>query len=964
MSAEEEPLRCGQCEDADNFLSHLVENPECRDAAMREKLPQSSWNTKYSGDTALLILDLSLAFSWCLNTDQCSLPDGVIEPNARHLINSPDCFNFYKDQTVLAELGATTDSAAKLSGWLRNRRDKMERKKDSEDENFSQKMARQLANRCHKCGLQGPVMSKFEVKGEPKVCKKPLCEDESRLIDLDPRTLSFARGDASMVPGEKDHLVAVHVNDAILFMPAHAAREEWMVQPDEQIVGTKRMVVAVPNTVAAIRVLENATKRAQNEWERLKTIGNDTLAPRTMHLENFGSFIQAVSLMYRILLAAFRRSCLDKVAKLKNVATGAITSRSPMKTDASFTKPKFADVEPQAMEDTMPWSESAQVLRVAESEARSATNGTIKTKVRIRLLADDTDLWSHKLKSIIAKSFGRDVTETGTLTCENGCEAASCTENHPDLNTFVREQMSGLARMARIPLVLNYLKSKVKCFEKAVLKAECTQYDFKIEWDKFSWNVHLVGHMWSKRRQTTNEKAAKKWYPGEIATISRVLMRSEVLETVSLDEGLLQRRSEDELHIYFDMAFKRTFNRYGLQAEEAVEAVQLAKRHQLGVQHQHPVSLLDLWSPSRNLQYTTDHDKRLRETAILEAMKLDNDVGAVESVIHISRKLMHSGLARCIFDKDWRKLICNRLRQLDEVMSMRNTDFKMLTLYHCLLWKTGDGWTYARSSKELAVAHAYHPKILVTMKDRMCSTTKMSTESLEDLNLENLEADFSAVLGSAEHWNVVGIPQFFAEVDQQDVRLEGPTSQKTRLVNVRDGNDWTWQTATERSDALNEPRWPGNIIREDFTRSNNLKKLYDIRPPELERMSFAQFVCMYRNIKRSTAEYQTIEELIEKHGDKVGPRCEKTMIAGTEQFAPKYIKFENDEIVRLREDKNVIIRLNNHDQALNQMAKVFLFGCWRRPERALLEEEIAMTNMKECDDVRLHLFPASVHACE
>ena len=96
----------------------------------------------------------------------------------------------------------------------------------------------------------------------------------------------------------------------------------------------------------------------------------------------------------------------------------------------------------------------------------------------------------------------------------------------------------------------------------------------------------------------------------------------------------------------------------------------------------------------------------------------------------------------------------------------------------------------------------------------------------------------------------------------------------------------------------------------------------------------------------------------------MGPRCEKTTIAGTEKFAPKYIKFENDEIVRLREDKNVIIRLNNHDQALNHMAKVFLFGCWRRPEKALLEEEIAMTNIKECDDVRLHLFPASVHACE
>ena len=100
-------------------------------------------------------------------------------------------------------------------------------------------------------------MSKFEVTGTPKVCKNPTCDDETR-----PNTLSVARGDASMVPGQEDHLVAVRVDtkDAILFMPAHVAREDWKVQPDEQITGAKSMVVAVPNTVTAMRLLENATK--------------------------------------------------------------------------------------------------------------------------------------------------------------------------------------------------------------------------------------------------------------------------------------------------------------------------------------------------------------------------------------------------------------------------------------------------------------------------------------------------------------------------------------------------------------------------------------------------------------------------------------------------------------------------------------------------------------------------------
>ena len=186
-------------------------------------------------------------------------------------------------------------------------------------------------------------------------------------------------------------------------------------------------------------------------------------------------------------------------------------------------------------------------------------------------------------------------------------------------------------------------------------------------------------------------------------------------------------------------------------------AVQLAKRHQLGVQHQHHISLLDLWSPSRNQQIKTDHDNRLRETAILEATKLGEDIGTADAAMRISQRLMRGGLDRCIFDNDWKKLIRNHLQKLDEVRSMRNTDINMLTLYHCLLWKTGVGWTYARTVKELTVEHAYHPKILVALKDRMCSTTKMSAESLEDLGLEDLEADFSALLGSVENWNVVGI---------------------------------------------------------------------------------------------------------------------------------------------------------------------------------------------------------------
>ena len=343
-------------------------------------------------------------------------------------------------------------------------------------------------------------------------------------------------------------------------------------------------------------------------------------------------------------------------------------------------------------------------------------------------------------------------------------------------------------------------------------------------------------------------------------------------------------------------------------------------------------------------------------------MKLDGAADTVDAVMHISERLMRCGLEQCNFDKDWKKLIRKQLGQVDKVTLLTNLQVNVLILYHCLLWKTGDGWTYARSVKELKVANPYHPKILVALKDRMCSTTQLKAESLEDFNLETLDADFASLLGSVEDWKVIGILQFFAESEGPEECLMGPTSQETKVVNVKSGNDWSWKIASERSDASNEPRWPGKIVTEDFTRTNNLRKLYEIRPPELENMSFAQFNCMYRHIRQTHPEYKKYERLIESWGDNVGPRCEKTLIAGTLDLCPKYMRLENDQIVKLREEQNVIIRLNTHNQALSDKAKNYLFGCWRRPDHALLEEVVNNTNIKKW--VRLLLYPASAHLSE
>ena len=110
------------------------------------------------------------------------------------------------------------------------------------------------------------------------------------------------------------------------------------------------------------------------------------------------------------------------------------------------------------------------------------------------------------------------------------------------LDVFLNQKLSGVDQLARIPLVLNYLKCKVECFRKTFLDLECDQYDMKIEWDRDSWNVHIVGHIWTKVRKSLNEKAARKWYKDGVDIVRRVLQRTSDMETVSLDPLHLERR--------------------------------------------------------------------------------------------------------------------------------------------------------------------------------------------------------------------------------------------------------------------------------------------------------------------------------------------------------------------------------------------------------------------------------------
>ena len=186
--------------------------------------------------------------------------------------------------------------------------------------------------------------------------------------------------------------------------------------------------------------------------------------------------------------------------------------------------------------------------------------------------------------------------------------------------------------------------------------------------------------------------------------------------------------------------------------------------------------------------------------------------------------------------------------------------------------------------------------------------------------------------------------------------MVGPTSQRTVEVIVGDGNQWGCMPATQESIDRGEEIWPNTLSREEFVLSNDIKRQYDIRPEGIQGMSFAQFVSQYRLVDKGGREEKDIEGKVDEN--MMGPPS-NAMIAGTSELAPTIVKFSNGRFVRKKkqEEGNLLPMVRSLDQTLDDKTKRYLFEPWRRPERVMQQEEIQADVIKQCDKVRLQLYP-------
>ena len=406
--------------------------------------------------------------------------------------------------------------------------------------------------------------------------------------------------------------------------------------------------------------------------------------------------------------------------------------------------------------------------------------------------------------------------------------------------------------------------------------------------------------------------------------------------------------------------------RYKLSVQEAERVVQNVKKSQVDSDHVHPVSLLDIWSPNGLLP--EQGELHLRSLAEQETAKLPDECSTIDAVLVICERLKTRGLEQCKIDDQWRSLLHHQLRQLEEVTSRRGIDVNILLSYHSLLWKTGQGWTYQRTPKERSVQRPYHPAIIGVFGDKTCVKTEFCGESHWSLDLTEggFHHSLSETTGTHDDWKEIGLLQFFSETLTIDDPLVAPISQDTASVSIASVTRWGLSKAKQENIDMGEDCWPNSLTQDEFTLTNSPKKLYDIRPDVINGMPYVQFLMIFRLTKdKKGREYKSITEEL-KNSD-IGPLSTTTLIAGTQERVPRFMRFRNSSLLKLRDTQNIIPMLVSQDQTLDNASKIFLFKPWRRPELLMRDENLATfteQDLKVCDRIRLELFPESFYCNE
>ena len=288
----------------------------------------------------------------------------------------------------------------------------------------------------------------------------------------------------------------------VVFMPT-CLLGDLTVEEHCKTLDPRKVTVLVPRNPDALdEITDSACQRALEEKNALREL-TKFFSQRFI----FTDLSTMLTILYRKKLADIKSDRINLLTIMKSTSRGPITSRNPKKGKIMNRNPHYAATKGQSLTNTCTWSDGYKEKTSGESEAIAAANGQVKTKVTCEIL-NNVAQHNEDLKVALWKTFA----------------------------SRGREK-EGIIPTA--PVVLQFLRAKVKLLMKHVVQQMYEHWDLQLCFKRDSWTVELVGFLYSSQYNDINKKIATEGITlQEIVDVS--LRNPEIQPTATLDEQTLK----------------------------------------------------------------------------------------------------------------------------------------------------------------------------------------------------------------------------------------------------------------------------------------------------------------------------------------------------------------------------------------------------------------------------------------
>ena len=561
-------------------------------------------------------------------------------------------------------------------------------------------------------------------------------------------------------------------NQRVVFVPGFYQVDCQSSRVDDTQLNPMSTTILVPRHPEALDAIgDEASERGNVLKKDLEQVA-EFFGKRTF----LGPLKETFSLLFQLMLARIRVGQLGMLGRQRGKGKGVITSREQSKAAIKAQSPHFAETRKFCLSKTCSWSATAQDQRSKERDARLYINGKLRLRVEVTLL-----------KKIAT--------------------------NSPLLEKIIQSNLRvlGLRPLASLaPLVLNYLKAKLKLFMTHIIAPNYTHWDLEIVFADKEWTVKVVGWLYPKEFEDMNKRLAN----GEL---SEKELACEVRKYPSLlpMTAVSQQRLESCPNI---------------SEERAAVLESLVRDHQMKEKPK-PLSLLTMFTPPGIS--VSDEERFLRERAIQLGEGLEVD--CVGAVVQITQVLLGEGLNNLQFEADDARRLRDDMRPfLTEDLEVN----KALLLYHLLIWKTAGEkvWTLAREPGELRT-EGYLPDILETcglpMSAEICSSDVdcshlqggVLSEELKGLLMteETSEEGSDRPSPCLEDWQEISLLEFVNSTlpPEKVPSLRGSSSQPVVPIVTSKDRVLTWRQAVDSDNHSGDSVFHVDGSESMYVRSNN-----------------------------------------------------------------------------------------------------------------------------------------------